>query len=95
MDALLGELTSAQYGEWANFLKLEPTGGQRDDLRAALIVAALYNSNPYRDGKAILPADVFGTLRQTEPKRGFTKEEIQREAARAARWCAAYKAAHG
>jgi hypothetical protein len=64
VDQFLSELTADQFAEWEAFFSLEEAGGLRDDLRAAKIVCAIYNTALGRGPNAptVRPQDVFETL---------------------------------
>ena len=52
-------MSYAEFAEWAAYYKIEPFGGLRDDLHAALVVAMIANVNrdPKKRKKPYSPAD--------------------------------------
>jgi hypothetical protein len=48
---MLSQISSRQFGEWRAYGDLEPFDGERDDLRAASIVQALYNIHRKKGAK--------------------------------------------
>lgn len=76
---MLAGMTAGQVAEWEAFFALEPWGGQRDDLRAGKIAAAVCNASPFRAGGATrYPSDFFPTL--AEPKPRATARQVQEKA---------------
>jgi hypothetical protein len=64
VDAFLSEMTAAQFAEWESLYAIEESGPLRDDLRAAKIVAAIYNCafGRGKDTPTVKPEDVFDSL---------------------------------
>jgi hypothetical protein len=88
---MLSELTAAQLSEQLAFDALEPAGGLRDDMRIAILVCAVINSNPYRDGWPVKPSDVFRTLKTEEDKP--QSQNVHAIVAQRRRWIEAHNAA--
>jgi hypothetical protein len=61
---MLAEMTAAQLAEWEAFAALEPFGPLREDLRAAKVAAAVYNTafGRTKETPTVDPADVFESL---------------------------------
>jgi len=77
-----------QLSEQLAFDELEPSGGLRDDLRIAILVCAIINSNPYRTGRPVKPSDVFATLPVERPVQNVKAIVAQRR-----RWIEIHNAA--
>lgn len=78
VDAFLSELTAAQLAEWEAFYALEPWGELRADLRAAKLVAAIFNCalGRTKNTPTITPAVVFETLAD-DPLDAQTPEQMR------------------
>ena len=65
---LLGAMDSHELTEWIAFDIVEPIGGKRGDIQAAIIAATVANANRGKLGKALQPADFipeYGALERT------------------------------
>ena len=68
MRQLLEEIDSYELAEWMAFDAIEPIGGARGDIQAAIISATIANGNRARGTKPIPVADFI-------PKYGETEED--------------------
>lgn len=87
VDAMLSELTWPQMREWLAFYQIDPWGGARGDVQAAIVSSTMANmwrgkGKPARAVADFLPT--FGHLRQTQAEIGAILTMAAR-AARAAR----------
>jgi hypothetical protein len=54
---MLGEMTSAQFAEWAAYYQLEPWGEERADVRHGILTSVLANCHRGKSAAAFKPKD--------------------------------------
>lgn len=57
VDAMLGEMTSAQFSEWLAYSRIEPWGEERDDLRIGILASMIANMFREKGKKPAKPSD--------------------------------------
>lgn len=62
------DLTDEELETWIGYMRLEPFGPLRDDLRSGTTAAILVNTNRAKGARAVGPADLFSTLRPFKPR---------------------------
>lgn len=73
VDALLARMTWRQLLGWMGYYRLDPWGGERQDLQAGIVAATI--ANVYRGkGRAYKPGDFMPHF-QPKARRVQTKEE--------------------
>jgi len=69
---MLAEMTWAQLREWMAYYEMDPWGGARGDLQAAIVASTVVNASPHIR-KRYRAADflpTFGARRQTQGEMG-------------------------
>jgi hypothetical protein len=60
VDAMLCEMTSAEFAEWFAFYRLEPWGCEAEEHRAGILAATVANTVPRKPGTpGLRPSDFF------------------------------------
>ena len=57
VDAMLSEMTSAQFAEWMAYSRAEPWGEERDDLRMGVLASMIANMFRDKNKKPAKPSD--------------------------------------
>lgn len=65
VGSMLAVMSSAELTYWIARNKREPVGAQREDLRAGIVAAAIYNVNIPKGKKKVKPTD-FMPFRETK-----------------------------
>ncbi|MGH6867180.1 MAG: phage tail assembly protein T [Methyloceanibacter sp.] len=51
------EISGNEFAEWIAFMELEPFGGERGDLRAAIVASTVANANRKKGARPFRPED--------------------------------------
>ena len=72
---LYSRLTSQEITDWFAFYSLDPWGGQRGDIQAAIIASTIANVNRSKDSKPMTPADFMPRFGE-KPKKQTWQDQL-------------------
>jgi hypothetical protein len=76
VDGMLEEMPWATFCEWTEYFQLDPFGGERGDVQAAIVASTIANVNRGKNSRALKVKDFMPAFGKNAPKRGGARKPL-------------------